>query len=147
MFAWWTGETLASLNTDALARAWFESKRPGNWEVMGTLTAVFSGGSSVALAAKNGELFYQFELDDGTDHWTINEDGGIATRSDGLNLPGRLPFQSEVSGALVETILSKGTCELPTLAQSLAIHRPFIAGLLAHWRATVDPQANSVPIT
>lgn len=147
MFAWWTGETLESLDTSTLDSAWVESKRPGNWEVMGTLTARFSGGSVATLSAQEGEVFYKFELEDGTRTWLIDEAAGTATRSDGLALPGRLPFQSEVSGALVESILISGTCELPTLSQSLAIHRPFIAILLSHWRATVDAQADAIPIT
>lgn len=147
MFAWWTGETMESLDTSALNSAWVESKRPGNWEVMGTLTARFSGGSVATLSAREDEVFYKFELEDAAHTWLIDEAAGTATRSDGLALPGRLPFQSEVSGALVESILISGTCELPTLSQSLAIHRPFIASLLSHWRATVDAQADAIPIT
>lgn len=147
MFAWWTGETIESLETSALDSTWVESKRPGNWEVMGTLTVRFSGGSVATLSAQEGDVVYRFELDDGVHTWLIDEAAGAATRSDGLDLPGRLPFQSEMSAALVESILTSGSAELPTLAQSLEIHRPFLASMLAHWRATVEPQANSVPIT
>ena len=147
MFAWWTGEAMESLDTSALDSAWVKSKRPGNWEVMGTLTARFSGGSVATLSAQEGEVFYKFELEDGARTWLIDEAAGNATRSDGLALPGRLPFQSEVSGALVESILVSGTCKLPTLSESLAIHRPFISSLLSHWRATVDAQAYAIPIT
>ncbi len=147
MFAWWTGETLEEVDTLQLDSRWVEAKRPGNWEIFGTLHARFSGGSVATLSAQEGEVFYKFELEDGARTWLIDEAAGTATRSDGLALPGRLPFQSEVSGALVESILVSGTCELPTLSQSLAIHRPFIASLLSHWRATVDAQANAIPIT
>ncbi|MES2686067.1 MAG: hypothetical protein V4706_04545 [Pseudomonadota bacterium] len=147
MFSWWVDEPLVYVDTSELARDWIESKRPGNWEVLGKLRAYFAGGSTIELNVKDGELFYEFELDDGHGIWTINEDAGTASRSDGLDLPGRLPFQSEVSGALIESILTNGTCELPTLEQSLVTHRPFLAALLAHWRATVDPQADAVPIT
>jgi hypothetical protein len=147
MFAWWTGETLVSLDTGALARGWVESKRPGNWEVMGTLEAIFSGGSRATLHAADGEVAYRFELDDGRHRWAIDEAAGTASRSDGLNLPGRLPFQSEVSGALIDSILESNNCALPTLEQSLGIHRPYIDALLRHWRANVDAKASAVPIT
>ncbi|WP_457281217.1 hypothetical protein [Polaromonas sp. P5_D5] len=147
MFAWWTGETPTTFDTSELAPGWIESKRPGNWEVMGTLKVDFSGGSTAALEAGDGDVFYRFELDDGIHRWAIDEAAGTAKRSDGLDLPGRLPFQSEVSGALIESILVSNDCALPTLEQSLEIHRPYIRALLDHWRVNVDVEADAVPIT
>ena len=147
MFAWWTGETLVEVNTEQLDSQWFEAKRPGNWEVLGTLQAKFSGGSCVNLSARDGEVSYAFELDDGEHTWSIDEDAGTARRSDGLDLPGRLPFQSEVSATLVESILENGTCELPTLKESAEVHCVFIRSMLEHWKHSVDGCATAVPIT
>lgn len=147
MFAWWTGEMLVEVNTEQLDSQWFEAKRPGNWEVLGTLQAKFSGGSCASLSARDGEVFYALELDDGEHIWSIDEDAGTARRSDGLDLPGRLPFQSEVSATLVESILENGTCELPTLKESAEVHRVFIRSMLEHWKYSVDGCATAVPIT
>jgi len=147
MFAWWVGETLVEINTEQLDSQWFEAKRPGNFEVLGTLHAKFSGGSCVSLSARKGEVFYAFELDDGTHTWSIDEDASTAKRSDGFDLPGRLPFQSEMSTALVESILENGTCELPTLTESAEIHRVFIRSMLEHWKRSVNGCATAVPIT
>ena len=147
MFAWWTGETLEEVDTQQLNSRWVEAKRPGNWEIFGTLHARFSGGSRARLKVTSESFSYSFKLTDGIHSWSIDEEAGIAKRSDGLNIPGRLPYQSEVSAGLVESILEHGCCSLPTLQDSVAIHRVFIRSMLEHWKLTVDSNANCVPIT
>jgi predicted dehydrogenase len=150
MLAWLSGESLIQISTDKLENEWIKAKRPGNWEVMGELTAHFSGGSTATLAVESGELkdlSCQFDLEDGKFTWHIDEDKGLALRSDGLSIPGRLPFQSEVTPHLVTQILSTGKCELPTLSVSVEIHRVFLDAMLKHWRKTVDIMATRVPIT
>lgn len=150
MLAWLSGESLAHISTDGLAEKWFEAKRPGNWEVLGKLTAQFSGGSTAILIVEDGESFelcYQFEIEDNGLTWRIDEEKGIALRSDGLSIPGKMPFQSEVTPILVDQILSSGQCELPTLEISAGIHRVFLDAMLAHWQKTVDVAATTVPIT
>lgn len=147
LLAWWTGETLQEVNTDRLSEHWFEGKRPGNWEVLGTLDARFSGGSRALLCAGEGEARYSMTVNDRDRSWRVDEEEGIARRSDGIEIPGRIPYQSEISADLVETILESGRCDLPTLVESAAIHRVFIHGMQEHWKRMVDPAATSVPIT
>jgi hypothetical protein len=150
MLAWFSGESLTQISTDGLAKKWIEAKRPGNREVMGELVAQFSGGSTATLAVEPGELsdlWYQFDLEDSGFTWRIDEEMGVAVRSDGLSIPGRLPYQSEVTPLLVDQLLSTGQCELPTLATSAEIHRVFLDAMLDHWRKTVDETATSVLIT
>ncbi len=147
MFAWLTGETLEGLCTDGLDPQWVPAKRPGNMEVMGTLDARFSGGSSVKLTARPGDVVYAFELTDGKHVWQIDEVAGTASRMDGLTIPGRIPYQSEVTGGLVETLLETGNCALPTLDQSAQMHSVFLRSLLLHWQLHMDTNATEVPIT
>lgn len=150
MLAWFSGESLAQIRTDGMADKWFEAKRSGNWEILGVLTARFSAGSTATLNVEEGDvtdLSYQFELQDGEFTWHIDEESGVALRSDGLSIPGRLPFQSEVTHHLVDQIFSTGRCELPALSASAEIHRVFLDAMLRHWRKTVDAAATRVPIT
>jgi hypothetical protein len=147
LFAWWTDETLEVVNTDGLADKWIEGKRAGNWEVLGAIAARFSGGSTMTLHAQQGEVFYTFELTDPPHVWHMTEQAGTASRSDGLKIPGRIPFQSELSGAMIESILEDGECGLPSLAESVDIHRIFIRSMLQHWRRTMDAGASLIPIT
>lgn len=147
MLAWWTGETLKEVNTAQLDRHWIEAKRPGNWEILGTLHARFSRGSLARLTVTPESFSYRFNLNEGLYSWFIDEEAGVAKRSDGLEIPGRLPFQSEVTAELVESILHNGDCALPTLRDSLALHRVFICSMHDHWKLTVDSTARCVPIT
>jgi hypothetical protein len=147
LLAWWTGETLQTLTTDRLEPPWYESKRRGVWEIAGVLEAGFSGGSCAVLDAGKGAEPTRLEVTDGRLTWLIKEAEGLASRSDGLALPGRMEYQSEMSGPLVESLLENSTCQLPTLEESLALHRVFIDGMLQHWQHAVDSKAIAVPIT
>lgn len=147
LFAWWSGESLQDVYTDRLDTHWFESKRPGNWEALGILEARFSGGSHALVTARKGESLVTLTAEDGHLLWAINEADGVAKRSDGLQIPGRLALQSEMSASLVESILERGVCDLPTLEESVALHRVFIRNMLEHWKQTMNHDATSVPIT
>jgi hypothetical protein len=147
LFAWWTGEELQSVSTDRLASDWFESKRQGYWEVSGILEAGFSGGSRALLSAEEGTAPPFLEVSDGQLSWVIKETEGLAKRSDGMKISGRMVYQSEMSADLVEAILATGYCALPTLAESTALHRVFIRSMQEHWKRMGNPVAICVPIT
>lgn len=145
--AWWTDETLIGVKTDHLCPQWFESKRPGFWEVFGTMEARFSGGSQVCMHAQDDAQAPVLEVHDGLHSWRIEEAAGHASRSDGIEVRGRMPYQSEMSSTLVESILDAGRCELPTLSESVALHRVYLAEMLEHWTRAGHPGATLVPIT
>lgn len=147
LLAWWSGETLQAVTTDRLAPRWFESKRRGVWEIAGTLEARFSGGSYVSLSASECVEPVHFEIADGRQTWLINESDGLAVRSDGLAIPGRLAYQSEMTAPLVESLLDGRGCDLPKLEESVTLHRVFIDSMLEHWRRATDASATAVPIT
>jgi hypothetical protein len=147
MLSYWKGETLVEIGTEQLEPNWIEAKRAGNMEVMGTLEARFSGGSRALLSAQPGEVFYTFEFNDGEHVWRMNEEAGTALRSDGLNMPGRIPYQSEVTGLLIDKLLRTGVCELPVLEQSAQMHSVFLRALLKHWQSHVDSSATEILIT
>jgi len=147
LMAWWTGEKLVKIQTEHLAAQWHVSKRPEYWEVYGTLLAKFSEGSELSLHCTSEPATVGMSLGTQDNRWSIGEVEGIAVRSDGMTLPGRLEFQSEMTGALVESILTEGTCDLPTLAESVALHRPLLKALVAHWNSTMNDQSDRVSIT
>lgn len=147
LLAWWTGETLETVGTAQLNQGWFESKRQGFWEVFGTLEAQFSGGSRALISCREQAGPLSLKVSDSHTSWLINEAEGLARRSDGIEICGRVDHQSERSGPLVEAILERGACGLPTLKESAMLHRVFIRSMLEHWRRAGHPVASSVPIT
>jgi len=145
--AWWTGEKLSHIDTTQLDPIWFESKRPGFWEVNGTLKAYYSGGSKVILSATKGANSISIDVSDGEQSWTINEVNGIAQKSDGIVIQGKTLYQSEMTGPLVESILKTGRCNLPAMKEAIGVHRIFIQALVNHWKQAGHPNATYVPIT
>lgn len=147
LIAWWTGETLQSVDTDHLNPHWFKGKRQGSWEVSGTLESWFSGGSHVLLTSRENRDLASLEVSDGCLSWLIKEAEGLARRSDGIEISGRMLNQSEMSASLVESILESGCCDLTTLKESIALHRVFIRGMLEYWKRSGNYNATFVPIT
>jgi hypothetical protein len=145
LHAWFSESHLVSLNTGRLSGEWHESKRPGNWEIYGELSADFSDGGRLDLLSGPGSVKYSLSLQDGPYTWQIDEASGIARRTDGFEIKGRVPYQSERK--LVEEILTSGTCRLPTFASVAAADQIFIGAMLNHWRQHIDPAALLVPIT
>lgn len=148
LMAWWSGEYLVAVSSDQLEDSWTEAKRAGYWEIYGTLIATFSEGSTVKLISDtSGTPTYLIQLSDGKGTWKIDEGGGTAIYTDGSELNGRMPFQSEMTANLVDEILDIGNCMLPSLNTSIEIHRIFINAMLEHWQRHSKPTAKFIPIT
>jgi len=147
MLAWLSDEQLLSISTEQLYDEWHKSKRPGFWEIYGTLTARFSRGSVASLTCHDMDQPYLIQVCDGQDEWKIDESSGIAERADGLVVRGKLSYQSEITTPLIESILKTGQCELPLLKFSAELHRPFINGLLDHWNKSTPNTISRLPIT
>lgn len=147
LIQWWTGERLKQIDTSELQPQWFESKRPGYWEVLGTLVAQLSGGSVARLSVSEGAEPIKLQIRESRYEWTIEESAGKAVRSDGLEVPGRLSLQSQMTAGLVESLLDTGNCGLPTFAESAEFHRIFLRGLLEHWNRWMNHRVSAVPIT
>lgn len=60
---------------------------------------------------------------------------------------GKVDFQSQMTGPLVEEILQFGQCDLPSLKESIAIHTIFVESMLKHWNKSNNREDCFVPIT
>jgi len=148
LVAWWSGESLVSVDTSGLDHLWHESKRAGYFEITGELLAHFSAGTSLRLSSKEDAQAQpiQVALSDGV-VWEVDETAGTAHSSSGEQLDGRIEFQSQLSGRLVDNILQKGECDLPTFDESSSIHTIFLDAMLAHWNLSQNRDDDCVPIT
>lgn len=148
LVAWWSGEVLVSLDTSGLDMNWHTSKRDGYFEITGDLIAYFSGQTSLHLSSKveapDGPI--KVELSNGV-IWEISESAGVARSSTGDELYGNIELQSELSGLLVDGILSAHECELPSLSESSAMHALFLDAMLDHWNVSNNRHDKAVPIT
>ena len=146
VLTWWSDEMPRDIEIGALDHEWSPAKRMGFWETHGSMSVAYSGGSSLTLTAGYDSTSIEIEVDAGGLSWLIVESEGMARRSDGLDLPGRVDLQSEISAGLVDSILTTGTCSLPTLEESVGTHRVLLRGLGDHWRR-FGGDGNRVPIT
>ena len=148
LISWWTGESLLSIDTSKLDKIWLESKRRGYFEVAGEIFAKFSGGTELLLKSNPNlvEDTIHIELQN-KNIWVIDEGKGIAFESKEDILNGRLELQSDMTGPMVTKILTKGTCELPTLKKSLDQHTIFLDAMLQHWNHSNKCNDKAVPIT
>lgn len=147
LICWMNNERIKSIDTHRLDSKWIESKRRGNWEIMGSLLVILSNGTEVELFAQNGEVYFEIEIDDGKYKWVVNEETGVATRNDGFKIEGRIPYQSEMSGDLVEKLITTGSIGLTSLSESVDMHKVFISSLKKHWDKTGDFESEELPIT
>ncbi len=145
LYAWLFESQLISVNTHGLSSEWHESKRPGYFEVFGELIAEFANGGRLSLVANPGPVEYSITFKNGSHTWFIDEDNGIAERSDGLRIEARIPFQSERK--LLDEILSVGKCDLPSLGSVVIADQVYINAMLNHWQLHKDSLASKVPIT
>ena len=147
LVAWWSGEKIISIQTDQLDPQWHKAKRDGYWEIFGTLSALYSNGSILTLSSSLDDTAYQVSVKTEEVEWNIQELNGIATRSDGKEFPGKLEFQSEITGRLIESILDTGSCELPDLEASTCLHIKLLSVLLDDWNLKMPDKCTKLPIT
>lgn len=147
LVAWWTGESLQSVDVSGLNSEWFESKRKGYWEINGTLEACFSKGSSLKLTSESNNNPVTMIAHEQDLSWHINEIDGVAKCSNGEEIVGRLQYQSEITAQIIESIINEGRCSLPTIDESISQHRVFLKSLQQHWDRASTKNSDSVPIT
>lgn len=148
LISWWMGEKLDSIDSDSLDPHWFESKRAGYFEVTGKLVGDFSKGSTLRLESHDRAEIQPLQIDlaDGTT-WKIDEVNGVACSTNGDHISGRVELQSQLSGQLVDDILLRGQCDLPSLRESADMHAIFLRAMLKHWTLSQKRNDDRVPIT
>ena len=148
LVCWWTGESLLSLNSNELDKKWFKSKRANYYEITGKLKARFSGGTKLTLISnknKKSNLLKVKTLDNKL--WIIDEQKSEAYSSEGIFLNGKLENQSDFTGNLLNKIIAKKKCDLPTLKESYKQHKIFLKELIKHWNSSHNSQDKEIPIT
>ena len=148
LVAWWSGESLESVDIDGLDHLWYKSKREGYAEVTGGIVCTFTGGTKLYLNSKQGAnpQPIQVKLSDGI-IWQIDETAGTAISSNGGQIDGCIELQSQLTARLIDTILTLGKSLLPTFDESSAMHAIFLDAMLAHWNLSQHCNDDLVPIT
>jgi len=147
---WLTNSKLVEVDISGLENIWFESKRKGNFEVFGEIKCVFSDNSEMTLnVTKEGRESYLISLDnlEHGNNYLINEmENNLKIDGDDIYL-GDMKFQSQETGKIIDKIINKGHCDLPTLVESIETHNIFIRSLLVAWSRFKKVEEDTLPIT
>jgi hypothetical protein len=56
-------------------------------------------------------------------------------------------YQSQLTGSLVEEIMSSGSCKLPSYKESAHLHKPLLSAYLNHYNSFITNPSAVCPIT
>jgi predicted dehydrogenase len=131
LLAFLIGESNYQLSSKKITRV-EESKRDGYIELFGILDGSFASGCELVLECRkddgNPDFRLCFEMEKGM--LTINELAGEAVlemRGASKTIEFNMPYQSELTGPLVDQILLNGECGLTVFEESIKLHKVFIA--------------------
>jgi len=136
---WWTGSEPVDIDVRGLEKHWHDSKRPGYVDVYGTLLIAFSDGSNLTLVSTLDGGPHKIELRADGKRYQLEEGNGRFVRPDGTELPGRMAYQSELTGQLVDQIIVGREPGLPALASIAAVERLLLSALIPHRMADGGP--------
>ena len=146
LVSWWIQASVESIDSTGLSK-WVQSKRPGFFEVSGSLNVSYVDGTDLQLSSDSGVEPVRIYVLTPDGEWMIDESDGIVTKPTGEQLHGEIDFQSSLTGPLVERIFHCEDCRLPSLSESVLQHRFLLTALLDHWNSSRRSQDSIVPIT
>ncbi|WP_018693934.1 Gfo/Idh/MocA family oxidoreductase [Algicola sagamiensis] len=151
LFAFLTERVLERVDCGELHQKLFESQRADYIEFNGTLQAYFDRGHQLSMSCEETDEPVEIRLQSEQTQIIIREDLDKATilkkGQDSVHIPISPRYQSELTGGVVQNILSFGCCKLPTIQESSQLHYPLIRDLLSFYRDTSGDQQEFLPIT
>ena len=148
-----TDNSELSLSTVNLSRQIHDAKRPGFKEVTGLLSGKL-GESHFSIHCLKDLSPISITICSDSISLRIDESNGnyeIAEKSSEWKWKSHqeriVYFQSETTNLMVEDILLNGRCALPTYADAMTLHLPFIDAILKHLNESGAYQFRACPIT
>lgn len=143
-----TGEEMTSVNLTAPPTgSWYETKRPGFYDFLGTIEAEYSGGSRVEMVSSDCDDEFRIRLSQEIGAVDIYEERGFAEFPNGDILTGALQYQSQMTGSLVESILTGKGCGLPKLREVEPLQSELLKVLRHHWNRSFGVDRDAIPVT
>ena len=158
IFIYLSGEQLDSVSSDSLDDEIHASKREGFYEFSGTITGKLSSGSLFTVTSLVGSDLgtkqEMLSINGAFDRFVIKKGGETEifhfAEKDQFQLKqskARAPYQSELTGAVVEGVLSNGHSPLPTYREACQTHIPFVKALTDHYSKVTGKDQIHCPIT
>lgn len=137
LFGYLTESDNVSIDMEHVDSTILESKRQGYIEFTGTMI-IKANGCSLTLSCYDGPIRMPRVLITNKDSRFDITEGAKSTVVKSLAESGweeeketfKIPYQSEMTNLIIESLITKGSCDLTTFTQSMGYHLEFIRGLL-----------------
>lgn len=124
-----------------------ESKRDGYVEFDGVVKGITPNGSTFRLVCIDDDSVHdQITLTNGSHQIIINEAEGYMSVN-GNKHPIQIKYQSQLTGAVADSILQSGDCKLTPYAESAGYHKEFLQGILNVYNKVTGEIHDRCPIT
>lgn len=149
VYSFLTGQYDYTLNTGAVDQQIIESKRAGYKEFTGSIRADYANGGTVVLNCSTSPIGHLVTIASNDAICSISEikkECWIKTGERDELIPFPVPYQSQLTSIVLDSILDNGTCELATYDESKKVHLPFITGLI-DFLNKIGNNTDNCPIT
>lgn len=149
VYSFLTGQYDYTLNTGAVDQQIIDSKRAGYKEFTGTIRAEYVNGGTVVLNCSTSPIGHLVTIASNDAICSISEikkECWIKTGEKDEIIPFPVPYQSQLTSIVLDSILDNGTCELATFEESKKVHLPFITGLI-DFLNKIGNNTDNCPIT
>lgn len=149
----YTGSSIKSCDFKGLNENLIKSKRMGFYEMTGNIAIDFLDNSSLIIEENNSGKKYDVNIKVICENLkiNINEQDRIVTFFDGNSVMKRMsfeiPFQSILTAEYFKDIFTKGTCDLPSLSESIEVHKGYLIPLMKYIRERNDQVKELIPFT
>ena len=151
IFSHLTQQTKYSLLTDGLNKKVYESKRSGYVEFCGILSGITERGDIFNfISQENSSAIPLITIVTQNKKFFIDETKGfMASFCDNgwVTTKIQVPYQSQLTGKVIENILSNKDIMLTTYEESMKLHLPLISSLLNIYNLITGNDTKNCPIT
>ena len=150
IIAYITGQSEYSLLTNGLNRKIYPSKRQGYIEFCGVLSGVTKRGDFFNfISNENSTITPIITIINENKKFIIDEAKGfmVSFNKSWNTQEVRVPYQSQLTGKVVEDILLNKDIKLTTFEESIKLHLPFISSLLDFYNSIEGNNSKNCPIT
>lgn len=147
---WWTKTFPISIDTSELKSQWKQTKRSGFWDIEGVVKILFENDNLLVLDShEDCAASYSIEVaSQGAHFCTIDEPNGTATFNDGCTVDGLVLPQSQLTGILLNDLVTKNACDLPSVGVAAQCNLLFTAEFFSHFKRNMACfQPDQLPIT
>lgn len=147
IFLYITGENLFNIDLSDIEKKIIPSKREGYIELCGTIKITTPHKNQLILSSlENYQGKHNVQIINDQKSYEIDEINGIIKDANN-STHFQMPFQSDLSGIMVEQILSDKKSDLTSFHESASYHYHFLEQIVKYYNIMTGSNDDSCPIT